>query len=391
MSDLSTLKILLSDEISDSETVGKTPEQRTRALNNAIERIYKYRNWGETYVNAEIQAVDGVINMPQNMDPNKTTALWFGANVDYFFKANEIRLINQTDFLSNRAFTGTITEVDGIQVIKISEENRGFDANNLTTDSVIGINNVAARARVGQTFTVTTDSLRGALVKLSKVGAPTGTLTIDLTITAAGLPTTSLGSATLNISEINEEEEYFFVKLSGQPITVTENDTLAITITPSYALSTTDYIAWSDNVVSQITGNQVLFDGAVWSAGTGDQGFAVVVDFYNFQYVKRFVPMVESTDDSGLSSDFDEAIAKLAGGLLMKQKRKLDIAQDLLYGAAGSVNQPEPVSAYGILNDLWTNKRIYGVRQNKRIKTAFEKTRGRDLETYPLNTFDNLI
>lgn len=391
MSDLATLKTLLSDEISDSETIGKSPEQRTRAINNSIERVYKYRNWPETYVNREIQSVDGVINIPRDMDPNKTTALWFGANVDYFFKANEIRMINQTDFLSDRAFTGTITEENGIQVIKISEENRGFDANNLVTDSNIGINDVAARARVGQTFTVTSNSLRGGLVKLSTVGAPTGTLTITLTLTTAGLPTTSLGSATLNINEINSDEEFFFVKFSGQPISVTQNDTLAITITPSYSVSATDFVQWAFNTTSLITGNQVLFDGAVWSAGTGDQGFAIVTDFYNFQYVKKFVPMVESTDESGLAQDFDEAIAKLAGGLLMKQKRKLDIAQDLLYGAAGNFNNPEPVSAYGILNDLWTSKRIYGARQNKRFKTMFEKGRGRDLESFPADTFTNII
>lgn len=391
MSTLSTLNTRLSREMSDSETIGKNPDQRNQVINDACERVYKFRNWPELYINTTTQAVDGVINIPKNMDPYKTTALWYGKNTDYYWKGNDIRFYNQTDYFSDRANSATITQENGIQIIKISDPNKGHAVSNTSVTTTIAINDAAAREEVGQTFVMDGTAINGVLAKLSITGSPTGTLTFSIFATAAGIPTGSaLATATLNINEIGTSEEWFWVKFTSE-LSVTDGTTYALTITPSYSADATNYVNWSTNTTSQVDGNQILYNGATWGAGTGDNGFVIASDYYNFQYVQKFVTLENASDDNGLTDEFDQAIAKIAAGLLLKQKGKYQEAQDLLYGSAGSFNVPEPVSGFGILNDLWTNKRIYSARQNKRVKSFYEKSARNYREYWPYDTYSNLL
>lgn len=387
MTQLSTLKTRLSKELSDSDTIGKTSEQREEAINDACERVYKYRNWPELYVNTNTQAVDKIINMPLNMDANKTTALWFGKTTNYSYRGNELRFINQTDFLDDRSRSATITEDNDVQVIKISEENQGLIIKNTVVTATTAVKDASARTEVGQTFVMDGETISGVLIKLKKTASPTGTITASIFATSSGLPTgSSLGSGTLAVVEVTTTEEYHWVKMSSD-ISVTDGATLALTVTGDYTADATNYVEWSSNPTSQITGNQILNNGSTWSTGTGDMGFAIASDYYNFQFVKKFVAMTASTDDNGLSSDFDQAIAKLAAGMILENKNKANYLKKL-YGS-GNKNQPDDLSAYGILNDLWTNKRLYGARQNKRMKSVFEKARNSDIETWPLSAKTN--
>lgn len=377
--------------MSDSETIGKNTEQRNQVINDACERVYKFRNWPELYVNSTTQSVDGTINIPRNMDSYKTTALWYGKNTDYHWKGNDIRFKNQTDFFNDEGNTATITQQNGIQIIKLADTDKGHAVSNKVVDTTTAINDVVARQEVGQTFVMDGTSISGVLAKLSTTGSPTGTLTFSIFATAAGLPTGSaLRTGVLNINEIKSTEEWHWVKLSND-LSVTDGNTYALTITPSYSADGANYVNWSNSSTSQVDGNQILFDSATWVAGTGDQGFVIASDYFKFQYVQKFVTMLVADDDNGLTDEFDQSIAKIAAGLLLKQKGKYQEAQDLLYGSAGSFNVPEPVSGFGILNDLWTNKRIYSARQNKRLKTFYEKGQMSYRESWPYSTFTNLI
>ncbi len=319
-------------------------------------------------------------------------ALWFGRNTSYSY--DQYQFVNQTDFEVDNDKTATITELDGLQVIKIyTTSNRGHDSGNTSTNSTIGINDVAAREQVGQTIVVSSDTIYGAPLKLSTVGSPAGTLTIGLYATNNGLPTGSaLATGTLSISEINSDEEWHWVKFSSSA-SVTSGGTHALTVTTSYSTDPNNYVAWSYHTASQITGSQVLYDGNTWSAGAGDQGAVLCSDYFNFQYVKRFVDMSDPSDETGLSEDFDQAIAKMAAGIITANKGKYQESNTLFYGPTGDENRPNQNSAFGILNLLWTNKRMVALRQGKRMKTIYEKASeiGGVYETWPYSSFTNLI
>ena len=369
MSTLGEINIRLSEELGDSEINNKTVGQRNRAINDALFQIYQYRNWRELYVNETIQFVDQIAHLPVNLD--KPSAIWYGKDSKYYW---HWKAVSQTDFLNDPPYTFTITEENGIQVLKISQEgepNRGFDANNLVFDTEIGINDDVTRQEVGQTFTSTTETLEGALANLSTVGSPTGTLTYSLFATVGGLPTgTAIATGTLNIREISSTKEYFWVKFDN-PATVVNGDTYALTITPSYATDPVNYVQWSASTTDQIPGSQILFDG-VWNIGAGDQAFAVVTDYYQIQYVKKFIPLTQSTEDTGLPERFDQAIAKMAAGIIENTKSQYDEARLKFYGL-GNEDDPDQNSAFGLLNLIWQQTRFNSTRPSRRMTTVYDK------------------
>ena len=370
MTNLATLNTLLSIELGDSESINKTDEQRNLAINNACFQIYEYRNWPEKYENTTTQAVDGIITIPNDYDIN--AALWYGKNQDYGYQ--NYKFINQTDFFTNSPLEATITEEEGIQVIKINQdEDRGFAISQKEEGSLIGINDVAANERVGQTFTATDDTIEGSLLKLNTFGSPSGTLAVEIYATAANLPTgAALASGTISIANVTTQSQWQWVKFNSA-VTLTVGTQYALVVTSSYATSATDYVQWAYTTNDVITGNQVLFDGLVWAAGAGDQAFILASDFFKTQYVKRFIPMAESTDDNGLSTKFDQAIAKMAAGIICETKSKDEKALRKFYGLGGSQRDPAQNSAFGLLDLIWTNNRINSTRQEKRLKTIFDR------------------
>lgn len=381
MSSLATYKLRLSKEIGDSETINKSNEQRTQAINDALRQIYELRNWPFLYENTTIQGVDGIFNIPRNMD--KPVIIWYGENTDYYW---DYDFINQTDFFTKYPYTVTITNNNDIQVIRFEDDqNLGHDVYNYTGTSKIGINDVAAREQIGQTF-VGNANAKGVLLKLSTVGSPTGTLNFEIYDTTAGLPSGSaLGTATLNINEITSDEEYHWAKFSSD-VSITEGATYALVASASYSTSATDYVRWTYSTTSQITGEQVLYDGSTWSAGTGDQVFVICNNYYNFQYLKKFIDLEQSTDESGLPSKFDQAVGKMAAGILLDTKSDYANSVVKLYGIGGSEQNPTQNSAFGLLNLLWTKERHNAVRTNRRIKTTFEY-RGSINERYRNNYY----
>lgn len=370
MSNLSDLNIRLSEELGSSEINNRTPGQRNRAINDSLSQIYQYRNWRELFTNETIQFVNQSSHIPIDME--KPSALWYGRGAKYYWKW---RALSQTDFLNDSPYSFTITEENGIQVLKISggEENRGFDVNNLVFDANIGINDIAARENVGQTLVTASDLLEGALGRFSIVGSPVGTLTYSIFNTAGGVPTgTALTSGTLNIKEISTTPEYFWVKFNDS-LTVNKGDTYSLVIIPSYATDPNNYVQWSYSTTSQIEGSQVLFDGAVWSLGAGDQAFAVCTDYYNLQYVKKFVPLTVSTEDSGLPQRFDQAISKMAAGIIEFTKGEHEQANLYFYGAGGREGQPNQNSAFGLLDLIWQQTRFNSTRPSRRLTTLHDK------------------
>jgi len=390
MTSLALLKSRLSREISDSELVSKTDSQRAEALNDACNLIYLHREWPELYVNRTTQSVDGIINIPRDM--KIPSILWFGKNASYGY--DNYGFINQTDFRVQNDKTITITEQDGLQVLKMySENNRGHDSGNTSTNSSVGLNDVASRERLSQSVVVIGDSIEGVLLKLNITGSPTGTVTASLFAESGDLVTGSaLATGTLNINEISSTEEWFWVKFSSA-YTTTVNTKYVVQLSVSYATDPTNYVSWSYHTTSQISGLRATYNGVIWTLDTGDHGVVLCSDYFNFQYVKRFNDMISSSDDNGLPSEFDRAVCKMAAGILFDTKGSPEKANIKFFGAGGNENNAFGNSAYGLLNDLWTNKRINSLRQNERLMTIFQKQKayGNYAENWPYNSYTNLL
>lgn len=382
MTSLSRLNILLSQELGDSEVINKTVEQRNNCINDACLQIYEYRKWPEKYINTTTQAVDGVITIPYDYDIN--TALWFGKNQKYGY--NNQNFNNQTDFFTGLPFDATITEYNGVQVIRLTDLiDKGYSLSQKIEDTVVGINDVATHEKIGDTFIADDNLLEGAILKLNKIGSPIGTLTVEIFATVGGFPSGSaLATSLIRIADIKTTSEYHWAKFNV-PVTLTGGDLYAITVTPSYTDSLTDYIQWSNSSISQKDGNQILFDGVVWTNGTGDQTYLLATDYYNFQYINTFVPMTDSTDDNGLTAKFDQAISKMAAGIMHELKMEDDQALRKFYGLAGNQQRPADNSAFGILNRIWGNVRVNSMRTGRRLKTIYEadSNKNRSLYNYP--------
>lgn len=389
MTNLSNLKTRFSIEIADSELVNKTDVERGQAINDACRVIYLYREWPELYVNRTTQSVDGIINIPRDM--KIPAVLWFGKTSPYGY--DNYNFINQTDFRVQNDRTITITDENDIQVLKMyTASNRGHDTGNTSTNSTIGLNDVASREQLAQSLLVSGNNIEGALVKLSISGSPTGTITASLYAESNDVPTgTALASGTLNINELTTTEEWFWIKFSTA-YTTTENTKYVLELSVDYATDASNYVLWSYHTSSQVTGARSTYDGVTWTAQTGDHGVVLCSDYFNFQYVKKFNDMSSGSDDNGLPEEFDRAICKMAAGLLLENKGKYDKANIKFYGAGGNKNQPTEYSAYGFLNELWTNKRTNSIRQHNRFMTIFQKQRafGNYSENWPYTTYTNL-
>lgn len=386
---LSDLKSRLSRELADSELVNKTDPQRQEALNDACSLIYLKYQWPELYVNRTTQSVDGVINIPRDM--KIPAVLWFGKNTPYGY--DDYTFINQTDFRINNDKTITITDVNDIQVLKMyTANNRGHDTGNTSTTSSVNLNDTVATQQLSQSLVVSGDIIEGALLKLSISGSPTGTLTATLYEESNDIATGSaLASGTLNIKEITATEEWFWIKFSSS-YTTTEDTKYVVVLTTDYSTDASNYVSWAYHTTSQIDGKRATYDGS-WNLQTGDHGVVLCSDYFNFQYVKKFNEMESASDDSGLPEEFDRAICKMAAGIMWDNKGKSDKANIKFYGAGGNENRPFENSAYGLLEQLWTNKRDNSTRQNQRIMTVFQKAKayGNYKETWPYSSFTNLI
>ncbi len=374
MTNLAELNTLLSIELGDSEIINKTQEQRNLALNQACLQTYEYRKWPEKYVNQTTQAVDNKITIPFDYDIE--TALYFGRRQRY--GGNNIQFINQTDFFADLPQTATVSEFNGEQTIFISQSSfyntadRGYILKQKLENDKIGINNIITQETIGQTFIAVEDFIEGFVFKLNRVGNPVGSLIVEVYDTVAGLPAgPALKSGTINIRNIKETSEYHWVKLD-ENLTLTKGLLYAVTIRTNYATSPTDFIEWSYTTDDVLIGNQVIFDGVNWIPGTGDQTFLVASDYFKFQYVKKFIPMVQSTDENGLTPQFNQAIAKMAAGIMFQTKNDDEKAFKKLFGVGGSQQNPTQNSAFGLLDLIWQNVRINSMRQYKRVRTIYD-------------------
>lgn len=389
MTSFANLKSRLSREIADSELINKTDSERGEAINDASRVTYFYRDWPELYTNKTIQSVDGIFNIPHDM--KIPTVLWFGKNASYGY--DNYQFIDQTDFRTQNDKTITITDENGLQVMKMyTTNNRGHDSGNTSTTLTVGLNDVASREKLSQSLVISGNNIEGALVKLSISGSPTGTLTATLYANSNDAPTGSaLATGTLNINEITTTEEWFWIKFSSA-YTTTENTKYVLELSVDYSTDASNYVLWSYHGTSQITGTRSTYDGNLWSTQTGDHGVVLCSDYFNFQYVKKFNDMSSPSDDNGLTEEYDRAICKMAAGILLENKGNFEKANIKFYGAGGGKNSPNENSAYGILNYLWTIKRINSTRQHKRLMTVFQKQKvyGNFAENWPYNTFTNL-
>ena len=373
----SELNIILSEILKRSEIRNLTPTQRDRAINDAmLKDVAHYRNWNPLYVNSTTQAVDGIINIPS--DFRRLDYLTFGYDEeDTLFK--EYNLVDQTKFFRDmNDQTGCITEYNGRKVIRIwDNDNQGLDVSNTTADTDMGLRDTSAHTELFQTFTAV-QSAKGITLRLKKIGSPTGTVTCSLYATLAGVPTGSaLTTKTLNITEFEDSDYYnMFFELD---YTLTADTVYAVVLSGSYTISLTDYIAWQYSATSVYTGGtNGTYDGATYTASTGDFYFIVWNDRFRWQYEYELTELVDSSDETGLDSDFDEPICMLAAARLLdrqsngRDKGRTSRAYELRYGNGGSPSNPTPDSAYGLLNTIWNETRVQVKRPLRRMQNIYE-------------------
>jgi len=372
------LGIRLTEVLKRSETRNLTPTQRDRALNDALlTDVNHYRNWNPQYKNSTTQAVDGVINIPYNF--RRSDYLTYGSDEeDVLYK--EYDLVDQTKFFADKADqTAVITDLNGRQVIRIhDDEDQGVDVSNKTATADLGLRDAAARERLFQTFTAVS-SIQGVTHRLKKVGSPTGTVTVALYATLAGVPTGSaLDSKTINIDEFQDSDYYnMFFDLD---YTLTAATVYATVLSGSYTVSATNYIACEYSAASVYTGGtHGTYDGATYAAGTGDLYFIIWKDKFRWQYEAELTEMTEASDETGLSRDFDEPICMLAAARLLERQSngrdqgRTSRAFQLRYGNGGNVATPTPDSAFGLLNNIWNETRVQTKHPLRRMQNIYEK------------------
>ena len=375
MSTLSELKIRLSETLKKSETRNLTDTQRERALNDAlIFDVNNYRPWDFQVENTFTQAVDGIINIPSNF--KKEYSLRFGTS-----NYKEYNIIDQTKFLQEIEYTGTITEHNDVQVLKVyNDSDQGVDQENKTSETDLGLHDDAARERLFQTFTTDVTGFKGAVLKLKTVASPIGTLTLGLYATTASVPTGSaLVTKTLSVSEISSAYEFFYFHL---PYTTTAATEYALVLSTSEAVDATDYVAWEYAAVSQIAdGTRGIYDGATYTTDTGDMYFLTYDDVFEFQYSKKLISMSVATSTTGLGAEFDESICMLAASRLLSRQSagsdttQLALAHEFRYGTGGSFNRPTPDSAYGKLDTLWNEYAVRTERPFRKMDNIYENRR----------------
>jgi len=383
MSNLSSLKIRLSEVLKRSETRNLTEIQRERALNDALLfDVGNFKPWPFLVDNSTTQAVDGVVNLPG--DFRKEYALHYGTSPTSNWE--KYTFIDHVKFQEDINDTATVTESDGLQMMKIyPTDDQGDDQGNETADTDLGLNSATGQARIFQTFTPDETTLKGVMVKLKTVGTPTGTLTLGLYATAAGLPSGSaLDTVTLRVADINSQYENFFFDLNYTLTLATE---YAIVLSTSESVDASNYISWQYSGTSQIAdGSRGVYDsvGATYATAVGDMWFKTYSEVYTLNFGRKLREMVNASDLTGLTSDFDEAIVMLAAARLMSRQAggqdgvKISLANELRYGSGGNKVNPTDDSAYGKLNILWHEYRIPSERPQRRMINVFENrnTRG---------------
>jgi len=377
MSTLSALNTRLTEVLKRSETRNLTTTQRERALNDALVfDVATYRPWTQLVENSYLQAVDGVIRVPYNF--RKLYSLHYGVSPDTSWERYE--LIDQTKFLNQIHNTATITEESGVQVLKIyPTDDQGVDQENQTATSDLGLYTSSGTEKLFQTFTTDTTTFKGVMLKLKYTGTKTGTLTCGLYATSSSLPT---GSALITDSitienELSTSYQYVFFYL---PYTTTADTEYAVVLSSdATALDATNYVVWAYSATSQISdGTRGVYTGAAYETATGDMYFLTYNEVYNFQYSKKLAEMTASTPTTGLNSEFDEAIAMLAGARLLARQAggtdqtKLALAHELRYGTAGSPKNPTPDSAYGKLNIIWDESRVRTQTPRRKMSNIWE-------------------
>lgn len=381
MSTLSTLKTRLSEVLKKSETRNLTDTQRERALNDAlIFDVANYRPWTRLIKNDFTQAVSGVINIPSKF--RKEYSLHYGASPTSSWERYEF--IDQTKFLDQIHNTATITDDSGSQVLKVHPTtDQGVEESNQTSDTDLGLYDDAAREQVFQTFTIDGTTLKGAMLKLKVSGtiSTANTLTLGLYATSSSLPTGSaLVTDTLSTDEIGSSYEFFFFYL---PYTTTADTEYALVLsTDASAADTTNYVNWEYSATDQTDdATRGVYDGTDYTTATGDMYFLTYSEVYNFQYSEKLVSMASSASDSGLSSEFDEAIVMLAAARLLSRQAagrdqvKLQLTNELRYGTGGNKFSPTDDSAYGKLNIIWDEYRLRTRRPRRKMTNIYENRR----------------
>ena len=360
------LKIRLSEVLKRSETRNLTEEQRGRALNDALKfDINNYRPWNFLVENRRIQSVDGIINIPSN----------FRKEYNLSYDSNRYIFIDQTRFLEDIPYTAAVTEYNNKQVIQLHPtEDNGVDQENKTASFDLGISNNPNITKLTQTIEGISN-IKGVNLRLKDVGNPTGTVTLNLYATTGGLPTgNALASATLQTELTSSYDWYFFEIIAD----ITAGDTYALVLETTDSTDTANYVAWEYSNVSVTTGTRGIYDGTTYSTETGDMAFIIYKDVYDLQYSKHLYTMENGGDMTGVPEGFDEAICMLAAARLVSRmtggsdQTGLAYAQELRYGTGGNQANPTPDSAYGKLNTLWSEYRIYTQKPFRRMVNIYE-------------------
>ncbi len=366
-STLAELNIRLTEVLKRSETRNLTPEQRNRVLNDALKfDINNYRPWTFLVENTRIQAVDGYINMPS--DFRKEYSLKFG-NTQYEF-------IDQTRFLGDVSNSAAVTEYNGKQVIKLyPNTDQGVDQENKIASFDLGLGDSSSVEKITQTFTAISNP-KGANLRLKKIGNPQGTLTLGVYSTSAGLPVGSaMATATISATELTEDYDWYFFELVASLLADTG---YALVLSTSDSTDASNYVAWQYTDTSLTDGTRGIYNGVTYSTLTGDMAFVLYKNSFEFQYSRRLYNMEDGDDRTGVSEDFDEAISMLAAARLVSRmtgggdQTGLAYAQELRYGSGGNQARPTPDSAYGKLNTLWSEYRIYTQRPLRKMSNIYE-------------------
>jgi len=380
MSNFSDLNIRLSEQLKRSETRNLTTDQRNRALNDALLDVGNYKPWPFLVKNATVQAVDGIVNLPG--DFRKEYSLHYGTSPTGNWE--NYSFIDHIQFQDEIENTFTVTESGDLQVMKIyPTDDQGVDQSNETATSDLGLASATAQTRLFQTFTPDSATLKGITIRLKTTGTPTGTLTLGLYATSSSLPTGSaLVTDTLKVSDVGSSYEYHYFEL---PYTVTVATEYALVLSTSSSVDASNYVTWSYSATSQIAdGTRGIYDGATYTTATGDMFFITYSEVYTLNYGRRLVEMVDASDTTGLTSDFDEIICLLAAARLISRQAggqdgvKISLANEFRYGTGGNKVNPTDDSAYGKLNILWHEYRIPTERPQRRMTNIFEyrNTRG---------------
>lgn len=204
-----------------------------------------------------------------------------------------------------------------------------------TFDTLTGIKDDAARTKVAQSFQVGSANpafvLGDVYLLMAKVIAVSmsGTLTLTIEADSSGSPSgTALATATLTSpgSTLSLEPTYQRFSFTAANPVLAANTTYWMVITNSASVDATNYAAWANDSSGSgyNLGSPKVYDGAAWSALTGDMVFMVRAkqypDYVRLQPYKHFTALKDSTRYLALTTaglnlleDYDGAPLVLIG------------------------------------------------------------------------------